>query len=67
MLSVWFLLLRRQLHTRPSLRASAGRSTGTAPLAGRLPPVGQDHPRPIPAGFIDPREGVWWLWVVLTI
>ena len=100
MLSVWFLLLRRQFHTRLSLRASAGGSTGvltvrgtpgqlfeidggiqipvqhqttlltvkgpvregqiridpptaTTPLAGGLPAIGQDHSRPIPAGFIE--------------
>jgi CheY-like chemotaxis protein len=32
MLGVWFLLLRRQLHTRRRLRASAGNSTGVSPV-----------------------------------
>jgi predicted dienelactone hydrolase len=27
-------------------------ATGTAPLAGRLPAIRQDHPRPIPDGFV---------------
>jgi hypothetical protein len=33
-LSVWFLLLRRQLHTRLAPRASAGRSTGVLTVRG---------------------------------